>query len=359
MTTIIYMPEGHNLESFLCTLAQGEASLAQNFLVGAPLGMSNGIHTASECSKLVSETDSLTIPLSLETLESSTKEVMRKPTLDTLMSSARASLNFANHSALPEINWRNEMIGICGQRQLKLLELFGPDPYSSKTFPVLSHLDTLSRSLTSCGNLAIKCYPLSDCQLVTLEPVTRGKESGLLPTPTVTTGAQVAWDKTPGQTGGTSLAGYVNQFPTPTVDDAKNVTRKSGQYQSLTRAVLWPTPPTRDWKDGTAKSCANVPTNGLLGRKIHEYADEVAVVVGGKLNPDWVELLMGWPRCWTALDELKEVDWNSFWEGNWEGDVPRVASSVDDRVSRLKALGNGQVPAVAATAWKLLTGDVK
>ena len=28
----------------------------------------------------------------------------------------------------------------------------------------------------------------------------------------------------------------------------------------------WPTPTTRDYKDGDAQSCANVPTNGLLGR---------------------------------------------------------------------------------------------
>lgn len=42
---------------------------------------------------------------------------------------------------------------------------------------------------------------------------------------------------------------------------------------------------------------------------------------------------------------------------NWwdiEPDVGRVADGVAARVDRLKALGNGQVPAVAATAWRLL-----
>jgi hypothetical protein len=29
------------------------------------------------------------------------------------------------------------------------------------------------------------------------------------------------------------------------------------------------------------------------------------------------------------------------------------------RVDRLKAIGNGQVPAVAATAWKLLTEEMQ
>ena len=34
--------------------------------------------------------------------------------------------------------------------------------------------------------------------------------------------------------------------------------------------------------------------------------------------------------------------------------IPRTAKNVIARVDRLKAIGNGQVPAVAATAWKLL-----
>lgn len=37
--------------------------------------------------------------------------------------------------------------------------------------------------------------------------------------------------------------------------------------------------------------------------------------------------------------------------------VPRVASGVTARVDRLKAIGNGQVPIVAATAWRVLSGN--
>jgi DNA (cytosine-5)-methyltransferase 1 len=39
-----------------------------------------------------------------------------------------------------------------------------------------------------------------------------------------------------------------------------------------------------------------------------------------------------------------------------EPDVDRVAHGVANRVDRLKAIGNGQVPAVAAIAWRLLGG---
>ena len=42
----------------------------------------------------------------------------------------------------------------------------------------------------------------------------------------------------------------------------------------------------------------------------------------------------------------------SWWD--IEPDVGRVANGVAARVDRLKAIGNGQVPAVAATAWRLL-----
>ena len=40
-----------------------------------------------------------------------------------------------------------------------------------------------------------------------------------------------------------------------------------------------------------------------------------------------------------------------------EPDVGRVANGVANRLDRLKAIGNGQVPAVAATAWRVLTDD--
>ena len=43
-----------------------------------------------------------------------------------------------------------------------------------------------------------------------------------------------------------------------------------------------------------------------------------------------------------------------WWEV--EPDVGRVADGVANRVDRLRAIGNGQVPAVAALAWRLLGG---
>jgi len=39
--------------------------------------------------------------------------------------------------------------------------------------------------------------------------------------------------------------------------------------------------------------------------------------------------------------------------------ISRVAVGVKHRVDRLKAIGNGQVPAVAALAWQILGGPVE
>jgi hypothetical protein len=47
--------------------------------------------------------------------------------------------------------------------------------------------------------------------------------------------------------------------------------------------------------------------------------------------------------------------WCNWWE--IEPDVGRVADGVAARVDRLKAIGNGQVPEVARTAWKILINN--
>ncbi len=54
------------------------------------------------------------------------------------------------------------------------------------------------------------------------------------------------------------------------------------------------------------------------------------------------------PRV-ASVEYPDEVGW---WQS--EPDVGRVAHGVAHRVDRLKAIGNGQVPAVAALAWEIL-----
>lgn len=86
--------------------------------------------------------------------------------------------------------------------------------------------------------------------------------------------------------------GMGKTWPTPTADDANNVTRTSGAFQSLSRAAQQtqlPTPTTQDAHNNGAPS------------QLERNAPPLNAVVGGKLNADWVELLMGWPAGWTCL----------------------------------------------------------
>ena len=126
---------------------------------------------------------------------------------------------------------------------------------------------------------------------------------------------------------------FVNQLPYSSktskdispLDSAKSlriwkslVTRRRGEYsqrQKLATATKenesssWPTPTARDWKDGTAKSCENTPSNFLLGREVHKFTSHYHTknnMVGKRaescrLNEEWVEQLMGLPRGWTGL----------------------------------------------------------
>jgi hypothetical protein len=74
--------------------------------------------------------------------------------------------------------------------------------------------------------------------------------------------------------------------------------RKSGhpaQY-TINQAVRdsFATPTARMWKD-----------NGKNPSELNRNSETLAVQAGGKLNPMWVEWLMGWPLAWTDLKPLE------------------------------------------------------
>ena len=124
-------------------------------------------------------------------------------------------------------------------------------------------------------------------------------------------------------------------LPTPTASDygtGGNGVRKGKQKPvislgTMARKNLWPTPVASDWKrngspaDFTRKS----PTLGAVvklwptptaseagrdgpGRKYGNGSPTLSGQAGGKLNPLWVEWLMGYPAGWTALE-----DWAMQW----------------------------------------------
>jgi hypothetical protein len=109
----------------------------------------------------------------------------------------------------------------------------------------------------------------------------------------------------------------------------------------------WTPPTERTHPTPTTQDAAN---NGDPSQS-ERNTPPLNAIVGGLLNPDWVEWLMGWPIGWTDLerDDVAVPDWSAE-----PDDAPRVTTRKDRRVPRLKALGNGQVPQCAALAWRTL-----
>lgn len=184
------------------------------------------------------------------------------------------------------------------------------------------------------------------------------------PTPTASDGAGGP-GRTPKRTGGDNLRTAI-RFPTPTCQDADKATKKmrDGHQNNLTAVVFqdFPTPTSRDHKggyrteslirnDGKSRAFDALPNAVLNGAG--------AETVSGQLNPDWVELLMGWPRGWTSLAPLDAGDFDRWlavdhWRADWEDGTPRIGSGIVSRAARLKAIGNGQVAICAASAWNYL-----
>jgi len=116
-----------------------------------------------------------------------------------------------------------------------------------------------------------------------------------------------------GQRGGTitdkmtgqSLPQMVNtpdKWPTPNARDWKDSGASQGNRQSpnLGTQVHWPTP----------RSCsAMAATLTDQGQRFPNLETVMAhtdqATIGGKLNPTWVEWLMGWPLGWTDLKPLE------------------------------------------------------
>jgi DNA (cytosine-5)-methyltransferase 1 len=146
--------------------------------------------------------------------------------------------------------------------------------------------------------------------------------------------------------------------------------RESGQpaQYTINQAVrdlhggkqTWRTYPTPTTSDRYNTDPVHDKNRGFLRMEAHpsESKSMTASEVNkknGQLNPDWVEWLMGWPIGWTKTEPI-ELDWRDWSiDPADNNEIPRVSQPIENRVSRLKAIGNGQVPLVAATAWKILS----
>lgn len=206
---------------------------------------------------------------------------------------------------------------------------------------------------------------------------TKAREGGTLikalsarrwPTPTVSDGKGAGTG--PNKQGGDNLRTAVAKWPTPACQDANKASKKmrDGHQNNLIAIVFnsFPTPTKRDYKGGyrteslTRKDGKSRAFDVLLNAALNGQGSETTAF---HLSPDWVELLMGWPKGWTSLQPMVFVEFElwatgNYWPDDWERETPRVCESRPGRINRLKAIGNGQVPVCAATAWRLLTSNI-
>lgn len=148
-------------------------------------------------------------------------------------------------------------------------------------------------------------------QHLTLERPISVTESGLLPTPKATdsrsrTSPSDFLRKSPG------LETVVNMWPTPKASDWNKRGKVSPHPRNgLAGAVMnFPTPTASDANKWSNESLEERQTKGRQVRLNTAVAPEGGN--GGRLNPDWVEWLMGWPIGWTDLKPL-EMDKFQLW----------------------------------------------
>jgi hypothetical protein len=92
-------------------------------------------------------------------------------------------------------------------------------------------------------------------------------------------------------------------LPTPTASEYGRNKSKSQNSKirpslsTMARHGLWPTPKARDWKD-----------NGKSPSEHRRNSPTLPTAIGGQLNPQWVEWLMGYKIGHTELNAL-EIQW--------------------------------------------------
>jgi hypothetical protein len=228
----------------------------------------------------------------------------------------------ANHSALQENEKEQTMIATSGMKLLEslpnanrggLLEKMLKDLLTSTTAWSSDRCKLIWKSKVSKSNVLLFQLQASVLGI-------KGKESGLLPTPTTMDhidrkGMRPSRAATNRKTG--YLSEMIKMYPTPRAADVeggavKNVQLENGHFfRENSKGVRWgvklrdavemyPTPTTRDYKDSTvSKSHQNRNSDSLPIKMMREAKP------GGKLNPNFVEFLMGYPMNWTKIDQAE------------------------------------------------------
>ena len=244
----------------------------------------------------------------------------------------------ANLFPLREKDEEQTMIASSGMR---LLELYPRQNASGLLAKMLKVLLTSKTAWYSdrCKLIWKKKASKSNVLLFQLQASVLGikeKESGLsdamYPTPTSQDHSRNTIPPSIGKTRGMDLsmrvvADQIKMYPTPTQDSASERTKKYKQGGTpLPMAVkMFPTPSASCQMDVVAPpetvkqnskgwSVTRVGTGTKFGAKLNDVVNKINNKPGGKLNPTFVEFLMGYPMDWTKIEptESKLLETQSF-----------------------------------------------
>lgn len=210
----------------------------------------------------------------------------------------------------------------CGQSSRVLLAKFDPNTRSWKTLQC-----SLFGGLEECLATFPKAGTMRNGSLwerTTAEPRTGERECGYWRTPDAGAGGEISDEKAadyaagkPRKSGSAIQIRLCDQvrhrklWPTPTRCgnyNRKGLSKNSGD--GLATAVkTWPTPKCQDsraalWNRGKSN----------LGEVVHGGV-ETPPTKTARLNPAWVEWLMGWPIGWSGLKPLETVRFLSWRQG--------------------------------------------
>ena len=247
--------------------------MGANYSDGEQFVMSKTTPTQSKSSKQESETGSSTMPQSGTMLEHSTGI----PGLDMWISLLQVS--HASHSASQEKDSEEKTVGIYGQILSGSFAKYDRDTHCWRTYQRSFLLDTLEpfseswpRAGTMCVGIAFQRQPLA--------PLTRETDYGLWPTPRAS-----KWGLPDSHGRKMDLK---KKYPTPTSSMMTYQDMEDARISGTKRKLI-PTPVASNWKN----------------RETSQHSRDLQKYVGGTLNPNWIEWLMGYPIGWTALEPLE------------------------------------------------------
>jgi site-specific DNA-cytosine methylase len=139
------------------------------------------------------------------------------------------------------------------------------------------------------------------------------------------------------------------RWPTPVYNDlnSRGVGYQQGGQPLTAEVRKWATPTHRDHRSGA-------------GRKDNGHSPQLCEQVGGVINPEWEELLMGYPMGWTRPNQQVAILADPLWPSRpgedqpaWEPPrllPPRTQLVGLTRRQRVGMLGNAVVPQQALAA---------